>query len=225
MVLEHVLELDATNSGPALRLLWSDTINLRISLLIPFDIGRLPKYNWASGLDPLSLAANRTTRSQVTKCPLFRPKRLSASAISPTGEITYVPRGRTTPVAAMRPAASAWEAAHESQALRTLSLYAARSRRSLRSRGPASPVREMRRRTTGEHPPLPTQDPHEAKFRNSAAYPWNGPAKRCPICDGTFGLIRHYFWRTPLCSKKCADRFKARQEDDRRWLRLLQAAA
>jgi len=45
------------------------------------------------------------------------------------------------------------------------------------------------------------------------------------ICDGKFGLIRYYSWRTALCSKKCADRFKARQEDDRRWLRRLQAAA
>jgi hypothetical protein len=45
-------------------------------------------------------------------------------------------------------------------------------------------------------------------------------AKRCAICDGRFGLIRHYSWRTALCSKKCADRFKG----DRRWLRRLKAA-
>jgi hypothetical protein len=29
--------------------------------------------------------------------------------------------------------------------------------------------------------------------------------KRCAICDGPFGLIRHYSWRTPLCSKKCVE--------------------
>jgi hypothetical protein len=51
-----------------------------------------------------------------------------------------------------------------------------------------------------------------------------GAAKRCAICDGKFGLIRHQSWRTALCSKKCADRFKDRQEGDRKWLRRLQAA-
>jgi hypothetical protein len=52
----------------------------------------------------------------------------------------------------------------------------------------------------------------------------NRAAKRCAICDGKFGLVRHYSWRTALCSKKCADRFKARQEGDRRWLPRLHAA-
>jgi hypothetical protein len=73
--------------------------------------------------------------------------------------------------------------------------------------------------------PLPTQAPQEAKMRNSPQYPSNVAAKRCAICDGKFGLIRYYSWRTALCSKKCADRFKARWEDDRRWLRRLRAAA
>jgi len=47
----------------------------------------------------------------------------------------------------------------------------------------------------------------------------NGPqclrhdaAKRWCVCDGKFGLIRHYSWRTPLCSKKCANRLKARRK-------------
>jgi hypothetical protein len=31
----------------------------------------------------------------------------------------------------------------------------------------------------------------------------SGKAKRCAVCDGKFGLVRHYSWRTPLCSKKC----------------------
>jgi hypothetical protein len=62
-------------------------------------------------------------------------------------------------------------------------------------------------------------------MRNSSQCSWNGAAKRCAICDGKFGLVRHYSWRTALCSKKCADRLKARREDDRRWLRRLRAAA
>ncbi|MGY3487974.1 hypothetical protein ACVW1C_005857 [Bradyrhizobium sp. USDA 4011] len=47
--------------------------------------------------------------------------------------------------------------------------------------------------------------------------------KRCAICSGKFGLIRHYSWRTALCSKKCLDRFTARREEDRMWLRRLRA--
>jgi hypothetical protein len=52
----------------------------------------------------------------------------------------------------------------------------------------------------------------------------NDAAKRCAICDRKFGLIRYYSCRTALCSKKCADRFKARHEGDRRWLLRLRAA-
>jgi hypothetical protein len=59
---------------------------------------------------------------------------------------------------------------------------------------------------------------------NDVLYSRNGAAKRCAICDGKFGLIRHYSWRTALCSKKCCDRFKTREEGDRRWLGRLQAA-
>jgi hypothetical protein len=62
-------------------------------------------------------------------------------------------------------------------------------------------------------------------MRNTPQYVCNGPAKRCAICDGQFGLIRHYSWRTALCSRKCAERFKARRADDYKWLRRLQAAA
>jgi hypothetical protein len=53
---------------------------------------------------------------------------------------------------------------------------------------------------------------------------WNGAAKRCAICDGRFGLVRHYAWQTPLCSTRCADRFKIRQEADRGWLPRFEAA-
>lgn len=42
----------------------------------------------------------------------------------------------------------------------------------------------------------------------------SGKARRCAVCEGKFGLVRHYSWRTPLCSRKCVDRFKARRESD-----------
>lgn len=47
----------------------------------------------------------------------------------------------------------------------------------------------------------------------------SGRAARCAVCDGKFGLVRHYSWRTPLCSKKCLDRFKACRDGDRDWAR------
>ena len=45
---------------------------------------------------------------------------------------------------------------------------------------------------------------------------------QCAVCDGKFGLVRYYSWRTPLCSKRCVDRFRARREGDRSWLPWLQ---
>ena len=62
-------------------------------------------------------------------------------------------------------------------------------------------------------------------MRNNPQYPWNGATKRCAICDGRFGLIRHYSCQTALCSRKCTVRFKARREDDRRWLNRPQVFA
>ncbi|OSJ09354.1 hypothetical protein BST63_35620 [Bradyrhizobium canariense] len=50
----------------------------------------------------------------------------------------------------------------------------------------------------------------------------SGRAARCAVCDGKFGLVRHYSWRTPLCSKKCVDRFRTRS--DRNWMAWLQIA-
>ena len=57
---------------------------------------------------------------------------------------------------------------------------------------------------------------------NCSESPGRGKAKRCAVCDGKFGLIRYYSWRTPLCSKKCIDRFRTRLESDRNWLTWLQ---
>ena len=53
-----------------------------------------------------------------------------------------------------------------------------------------------------------------------------GPDKamRCAICDGKFGLVRHYSWRTPLCSRKCIDRLRARRQSDGNWMGWLQIA-
>ena len=49
-------------------------------------------------------------------------------------------------------------------------------------------------------------------------------ATRCAICEGKFGLVRHYSWRTPLCSRKCVDRFSVRRRSDRNWMGWFQAA-
>ena len=51
-----------------------------------------------------------------------------------------------------------------------------------------------------------------------------GRAARCAVCDGKFGLVRHYSWRTPLCSKKCVDRLRARRKNDNKWVGWLQIA-
>ncbi|RXH02767.1 hypothetical protein EAV90_15080 [Bradyrhizobium vignae] len=45
---------------------------------------------------------------------------------------------------------------------------------------------------------------------------------RCAICDGKFGLVRHYSWRTQLCSQNCVDRLKSRRQSDANWMGWLQ---
>jgi hypothetical protein len=50
----------------------------------------------------------------------------------------------------------------------------------------------------------------------------SGKATRCAVCDGKFGLIRHYSWRTPLCSKSCVNRLRARRKSDRNWMGCFQ---
>jgi hypothetical protein len=55
-------------------------------------------------------------------------------------------------------------------------------------------------------------------MRNDVQFLRGEAVKRCAICDRSFGLIRHYSWRTALCSRRCVDRFKSRKENDRRWL-------
>jgi hypothetical protein len=52
----------------------------------------------------------------------------------------------------------------------------------------------------------------------------SGRAARCAVCDGQFGLVRYHSRRTSLCSRKCVDRFRARQASDCNWLGWLQIA-
>lgn len=52
----------------------------------------------------------------------------------------------------------------------------------------------------------------------------HGKGKRCAVCGGKFGLIRHYSWRTALCSKRCVEHFKIRRESDRNWMCWLHGA-
>jgi hypothetical protein len=52
----------------------------------------------------------------------------------------------------------------------------------------------------------------------------SGRAARCAVCYGRFGLVRHYSRQTPLCSRKCVDRFRARRASDCNWLGRLQFA-
>src|SRR5215470_12035645 len=66
--------------------------------------------------------------------------------------------------------------------------------------------------------------PEETTMLNCSESPRHGKVSRCAVCDGKFGLVRYYSWRTALCSKKCVDHFKCRQERDSRWLWRLRAA-
>jgi hypothetical protein len=50
----------------------------------------------------------------------------------------------------------------------------------------------------------------------------SGKTARCAVCDGKFGLVRYYSWRTALCSKKCVDRLRARRASEVHWLPWLQ---
>jgi hypothetical protein len=53
---------------------------------------------------------------------------------------------------------------------------------------------------------------------NSSEVLGNRRATRCTVCDGKFGLVHYFSWQTPLCSKKCVERFRARRESDSNWV-------
>ena len=76
----------------------------------------------------------------------------------------------------------------------------------------------------GAHAAPTVRSPQEAKMRNRSQSLQNGAATRCAVCDGKFGLIRYYTWRNAVCSKRCVERFKAREVGDRRWLGQLEGA-
>jgi hypothetical protein len=61
-------------------------------------------------------------------------------------------------------------------------------------------------------------------MRSNSQHRQDVTAKHCAICNGRFGLIRHHCWQTALCSKRCVERLKARQEGDRKWLSWPRAA-
>ncbi|NLS69579.1 hypothetical protein E3H11_11740 [Bradyrhizobium brasilense] len=48
---------------------------------------------------------------------------------------------------------------------------------------------------------------------------------RCAVCDGRFGLVRHYSWRTQLCSRNCVDRLKTRRQSDGNWMGWLRVTS
>jgi hypothetical protein len=45
--------------------------------------------------------------------------------------------------------------------------------------------------------------------------------KRCLQCGGQFGLIRHAYFRSQFCSRKCLESHKLDLERKREWLRWL----
>lgn len=63
-----------------------------------------------------------------------------------------------------------------------------------------------------------SREPEESRMHDIFRCHRDGTATHCAICERPFGLIRHYSWRTPLCSKKCVERFAARRNMDRSWL-------
>jgi len=50
----------------------------------------------------------------------------------------------------------------------------------------------------------------------------SGSLMRCAVCEGKFGLVRYYSWRTQFCSKGCLNRFRSRRDSDRNWVGWLQ---
>jgi hypothetical protein len=60
-------------------------------------------------------------------------------------------------------------------------------------------------------------------MQNCLERPRHEARTRCAVCNGKFGLVRHYVWRTPLCSRACVDRFRSRRESDRVWLSWLRS--
>jgi len=138
----------------------------------------------------------------------------SRAMTSPAIGIWHVARPQPEPVVT-----APRQPAHEDQALHPRSPYTAISGGPVRPHRHVSLMREVRRPTRGGHQSLPTPSPQEATMRNGSQFHWNDAARRCAMCEGKFGLIRYYSWRTALCSRTCVEGFKARREGDCKWLR------
>ena len=110
-------------------------------------------------------------------------------------------------------------AGHESQTPRAVPLCTARLSRPLRSRSILC-VREVRRRRrlSSKHYPCDAQ----TRRKCSTVHNIFKMVQRSAAPSVTESSVRRYSWRTALCSKKCVDRFKACQEGDRGWLRVLE---
>jgi hypothetical protein len=70
----------------------------------------------------------------------------------------------------------------------------------------------------GRHDRDNVEKPMEAKMTMSAQQLRGGTSNRCAVCGGKFGLVRHYSWRTGLCSQNCKHHFKNCRDGDHKWL-------
>jgi hypothetical protein len=59
---------------------------------------------------------------------------------------------------------------------------------------------------------------------NCSASLGSGRAARCAVCDGKFGLVRHYSWRTPPLFQEVPRSLQSSPASDRNWLPWLQIA-
>jgi hypothetical protein len=58
----------------------------------------------------------------------------------------------------------------------------------------------------------------ETDMRDKSQQSQPASKERCAVCGKKFGLVRHYSWRTALCSTRCVDHFQARREGDHKYL-------
>ena len=79
--------------------------------------------------------------------------------------------------------------------------------------GLAPGVRDSARRTM----PAPQSDRSDIMLTSSHDIrQMNG--RRCAVCGGKFGLVRHYRGGTGVCSRKCRERLSMRQTNYIKWL-------
>jgi len=138
------------------------------------------------------------------------------TAIIPTVGFTYVPTRQTIIMTARSPLLCL-ELHMRSQTLADVSLYAAR----LASHYDPKPNFTCARGATASKGCLPTTThARPTGDENALSVPISsaGRSEGCAICDGKFVSSGSTPGELPSV-QECADRFKARQEGDRRWLR------